>query len=325
MSAQSRTRATLVAMLALALARAAAAAGAGGGGVVQDRRHRRRVLRHQERRHPVVVGRQRQRRSRRRATGSRRSIPVQVGSAATWTSVVRVPGQRHDRPPVRRLALALGSPGIRHSPTLVQRRCPAGPGPWQQVGGRRAATSCCCSRRAASSGPSATTSRASSATARPPARARTPGTSARDLWLSVAAGEDHSLGVQERRHALGVGRQRERPARHRRHRRPDAHVADSRSAAPPTGPPCSPAGTARTRSRPTAQLYAWGGNDYGQLGIGSSGTDRLTPKALAGVAGPTSLPARCTAGDRRPTARSGAAATTTTASSGSTPSTTCST
>ena len=33
----------------------------------------------------------------------------------------------------------------------------------------------------------------------------------------------------------------------------------------------------------TGELYAWGSNDYGRLGIGSSVTERLTPKALVGA------------------------------------------
>ena len=260
--------------------RAAAAAGAGGGGVVQDRRHRRGVLRHQERRHAVVVGRQLQRRPRPRRPAAA-GIPVQVGSATTWKSIVSFPGN--------------GMIGLRSDGSLWRWGLPSRPrptsysgvpgwaGPWEQVtAGDGHVLLLTTRRRTLGLGRQR---RGPARRRHAPAPGRRPrSTSGRSCGSPWPPARPTAWACKQRRHAVGVGRQR--PAASSvsaaRTRRP-THLR-RRSAAATTGQAVFGWQNSSYALTDGGELYAWGSNEYGRLGIGSNAAERLTPKALAGSA-----------------------------------------
>ncbi len=208
-----------------------------------------------------------------------RSVPVQVGTATTWTSVVEfrfngMLGLRTDGSLWR-----WGPPaGISPQPYSAN---PAWTGPWKQVttGGVNGVHMLLLktsgelwafgSNGSGQLGDGTTTG-----------TGPTPRHIGSDLWTSVAAGGDYSLGVKSdgtlwswgsNEHGqLGVGGTAPHPTMQQIGGAADWAAVFSY-------------GYSSFALKTDGQLWAWGENDYGQLGIGSSGTDRLTPKALAGT------------------------------------------
>ena len=114
---------------------------------------------------------------------------------------------------------------------------------------------------------------ASSAWAIPPSRHTPTEVGSASDWAAVSAGGYAHPGPQEGRHPLGLGLQRRRPARPGRYHRqahPDRVGSASDWAAVSGGDDYTLA------LKRDGTLWAWGGNGYGQLGLGDT-TDRHTP------------------------------------------------
>ena len=96
-------------------------------------------------------------------------------------------------------------------------------------------------------------------------------------WASVAAGSVPHGGGAHRRHAVGLGLQRLRAARRRHHHRPPRPGADRHRHQLGQRRRGRYGHTVAVRTDGT--LWAWGRNNYGQLGDGTT-TPRLAPEQI---------------------------------------------
>ena len=144
--------------------------------------------------------------------------------------------------------------------------------------------------------------------------------------VGIAAGRDMSLRDPLQRPAVGLGPQRRGPAR-RRHHHPPSHAGPGRhlDQLRRRQDPHRRPRPRRRRARTTASVWAWGSNDYGQVGDGTI-TDRPLPVAIdingatAGSARRSTRPrARTTPTPCGPTAPSRRGAATTAPSSATAP------
>ena len=211
-------------------------------------------------------------------TGDRQptSIPVQVGSATTWTSIVPFLGNGMIGLQSDGSLWRWGLPGSLNPASYSA--VPGWAGPWQQVAAGGHILLLTTGGQLWAQGSNTLGQLGNGATS--------PGTGTPFhvgswLWKSVAAGSTHSLGVRNDgtlwawggndRGQLGLG-SKDTTA----HPSPTQVGSDSNWKAVFSYQNSSYALT------DTGGLYAWGSNDDGRLGIGSNAAERLTPTALAG-------------------------------------------
>ena len=204
-----------------------------------------------------------------------RNMPVQVGSATNWTSVTEYPGNG---------TLGLRSDGSLwkwglpspSSPVLFS-AAPAWAGPWQHVSaGGATGPYLLLVKNGGELWASGTNGSGQLGDGTTTDVGPLPKHLGSDLWLSVATGEHHSLGVKtdgtlwswggNESGQLGIGSSDAL-----------AHKSPGQIGSATDWVAVFANQNSSYALKTNGDLYAWGRNDYGQLGIGGSGTDRTTP------------------------------------------------